>query len=433
MFLYGYVTPPHFLRGRLEYYMRRIVTYFWLELKKGLQTLPVFAAELVLAAGLAALLVFAVNGPAQQENSRTLLQVGIVIPDDNRQTKILTSMVENMESVQSLCSFRYLDADAAERELTDGEIAAVIYLNENLYQDIYSGANTPLRIKVADAGTATDLLKDLLQSGISLLQTAESGVYAVMQTSAGGNWTRLDPSDRPLTDLAMRSFMLIAARSGMWETLIVSDFGEINLLLYFAGLVIIGLTTLYGVGFETLYRRGERVTGDCLRRMGISVWVESAAKRLAMLLIVWVLLVLQVLLYAALQGAGKWEEILGNVPDASTVLLLLPLAYAIAGWMHLIYAFCAGKRTDGESGGNAGAIFFMLTLLVIVLTGGIVPSAYLPRLVQRIQAVSPIFCGQQYLYVMLTGDLAVQQILFVMGMGAVMSVIGTVRMRYGEA
>ena len=164
--------------------MRFFLRYLSLEGKKSLiaarKSMVKFIVMLLLIAGgvLAVSLVMKDAGVFQTA------EIGVVIPEDEAQTKMVAQFISAMDSVKSVCHFQYLDQGEAMESLEEGTLDAVLSLPEQFYEDVDSGKNTPATIYFPEnAPLNTRVFGELVTDGVSLLRTAEAGVYAAYDTA----------------------------------------------------------------------------------------------------------------------------------------------------------------------------------------------------------------------------------------------------------
>ena len=164
--------------------MRFFLRYLSLEGKKSLiaarKSMVKFIVMLLLIAGgsLAVSLVMRDAGVFQTA------EIGVVIPEDEAQTKMVAQFISAMDSVKSVCHFQYLDQGEAMASLEEGTLDAVLSLPEQFYEDVDSGKNTPATIYFPEnAPLNTKVFGELVTDGVSLLRTAEAGVYAAYDTA----------------------------------------------------------------------------------------------------------------------------------------------------------------------------------------------------------------------------------------------------------
>ena len=177
--------------------MRFFLRYLSLEGKKSLiaarKSMVKFIVMLLLIAGgvLAVSLVMKDAGVFQTA------EIGVVIPEDEAQTKMVAQFISAMDSVKSVCHFQYLNQDKAMASLEKGTLDAVLSLPEQFYEDVDSGKNTPATIYFPEnAPLNTRVFGELVTDGVSLLRTAGAGCLCCLRYCADLSDGDLKESDR---------------------------------------------------------------------------------------------------------------------------------------------------------------------------------------------------------------------------------------------
>ena len=167
--------------------MRTFFVYLFLQYKKSVKVLLKSGASLLLTAGLllggAALLSHVFFGSQMFQ----AIDVGVSVPEGEKETKAVARFISAMESVESVCNFRYFPEDRAMKKLYEGEIQAVIVLPESLYEDMYTGQKGRITVYLPeDPPFRVQVFRELLADGVSLLTTAEAGALAASDLAEDG-------------------------------------------------------------------------------------------------------------------------------------------------------------------------------------------------------------------------------------------------------
>lgn len=155
------------------------LTFFKLELKRALKKLPnmVFGAIVlgVLLGTIALLSSRALYGEAKTGR----IAVGVVLPEDDLVAKQAVSMISSLDSVKSLCDFKFVDKKEGLEALHTGGLYVLMEVPDGFVQDIMNGTNTPVKLVFpANAGLESRLFKELADAGARTLSAAQAGIYA---------------------------------------------------------------------------------------------------------------------------------------------------------------------------------------------------------------------------------------------------------------
>ena len=164
--------------------MKRIFAYLRIELKKGIKIIPFFIQSFLVTTVALILAIALICQFMLKSQTFDKMNIGIVIPKQETSTQMVMKLISGMESVDSVCNFSYPDEETARAELAEGKLEAAILLTEDFYDDVNNGINTPVDILLAPDSKVNEVVfRELVSSGVSMLQTAQAAVYAVDDAS----------------------------------------------------------------------------------------------------------------------------------------------------------------------------------------------------------------------------------------------------------
>ncbi|MCC8150991.1 MAG: ABC transporter permease [Lachnospiraceae bacterium] len=357
-----------------------------LELKKSIRALRKSLKFLLIFLGAIVCMILIMSQVMQNAQILALVDVGIVIsPEDETETSLVTQYISSMGSVRSICRFRYLDEEEALEQLEEGSLQAVIVFPDSFYDDVDSGKNTPAILYLSEnGGLNVEIFRELLGDGVSFLQTAEAGVYAMLGAAKDAD---LAVKYGRVGDLVATEYILAALGRGvLYKQTICLPIGDVNYYQYYftSGMLIFLL--LMGISFGSLYRRQAKVVEQKLRIYGLGCWKLTAVKIAVMAIPLWIAAVIW---YAGGCCATAYLDTAFLYWDRSVIWQLLILGGVIACFFHLIYGL------SGQNSSNA--IILLAVLAVMILCSGlVVPSSYLPMAVQTAGSVLPLTFWQTF-------------------------------------
>ena len=376
--------------------MRTFFIYLFLEYKKSAKVLLKSTVSLLLAAvlllGAAAVLSHVFFGSRMFQ----AIDVGVAVPEGEKETKAVLRFLSAMESAESVCNFRYFPENEAKEKLYEGEVQAVIVLPESLYEDMYSGEKGRIAVYLPeDPPFRVQVFRELLADGVSLLTTAEAGVLAASDlagTDAIAYGERDEtgfPKMKPYEAANFISYEYIQCalgRDNMFDEYVYSPLGQMDLYQYYFAAAVSVLLLMSGLNYSFLYQRNSRAVEQKLRVMGLGTVKASFIKILVMANASWLLAVASYLAGCLLSRWGKFDFIWFH---GSALLLLIPVSIGAAFYFHAVYSVF-GK-------GMQGAVFLLSVNAVMVLCSGVViPLAYLPEAVRRVGQYLPLNFLRQY-------------------------------------
>lgn len=349
------------------------LVYFKLELKRALKKLPnmVFGA-IVLLVLLGTIALFSSQALYGDRTAGRIL-VGVVLPEDDLVAKQAVSMISSLDSVKSLCDFRYVGLDEGLTELRQGKLYVVMEVPEGFVQDIMNGTNTPVRLIFPEnAGLESRLFKELADAGARTLGAAQAGIYAGDELCIR---YELDGSVGELEAALNRIFLSYSLpRADYFRHYQVNAAGDVNVMQFYgiSGFVLLVLLLAIPVsGYLMPWNRGMK------QKLNLA-GVGNAARALGRILGLTALFMAMVLpLGAVAYFCGQIQagvlllavtSVLVCLASASLVVLLYQAAGTLLGGMMLLFFAVTGQH---------------------FLAGGFLPLVFLPPGLQRMAPVLP--------------------------------------------
>ncbi len=395
--------------------MKLFCTYFKLEFKKSIKVLKKSVLSMALMLVVLGLGVAAVSTVLLQSQVFQIVNVALVVPEGEKMTRMAVRFIEGMDSVKSVCKFEYMEKDAAIKAMQEGTVQAVIDLPENFYEDVDSGINTPANIYVPkESALHVELFKELLSDGVSMLQTAEAGVYASLRIADEY------PAPAGKNEIGNQAALLymeeVMRRGGIFDKSVCSPLGAVDFGQYYYSALVLLALLMGGLNYGFLYQRQSRVVAEKLAVCGMGRWKMSLAKVAVMTGILWMT---GSLIYAAAcaVSAAMHLDFLRFHPGA--VFGMFMLCAAMAAYFHAVYAL-AGNSTQGA------AVVFALNIIMVTGSGLLVPAAYLPDMVGKIGAWMPLNAWSRYHLNLMFGMVSVKEIVWLLVLCAAGTGIGAV-------
>ena len=367
--------------------MSSFLIYLYLECKKSLHLMKKMIISLCL------LLLFVTAGiiiaavAMTQANVLAKVQVAVVIPASEDQTRVVVQFASTLDSIQSICEFVYCDSEQeALHRMDNGEAQACIVFPDNFYEDADQGINTPATVYLRDTEVLSQrLFRGLLRDGVGLLQTAEAGVYAVLDVS---EQYPVGLDREKIGDLMLDLYISqLFAGSKMFRETVVSPFDTYRLPEYVFGGLLFMTVLLPGLCFGCFYRPGQRALEQKLQISGIKAWKLSLSRVAAMTLMPWLCCLFMYVagcVFTALSGC----EVVYWHGESVAGIFLLCLAFACV--FHGVYA-CSGNPQTGT------VAALLLELWMMFGSGMLIPLAYLPETMQKISRFTQLEMWGTYL------------------------------------
>ena len=169
-------------------------------------------------------------------------------------------------------------------------------------------------------------------------------------------------------------------RSKMFDKYVHSPLGQMELYPYYFAAAVSVLLLMSGLNYSFLYQGNSRAVEQKLRVMGVGAVKVSAVKILVMANASWFLVSAAYLLGCLFSKFGRLYFLWFHGP---VLLWLIPVSIGAAVYFHGVYSIF-GK-------GMQGAVFLLSANVLMVLCSGVViPSAYLPEWAARLGQYLPL-------------------------------------------
>lgn len=315
--------------------------------------------------------------------------IAVVVREDNTVTQMAIGFVESMESVSEFCRFRQVSEEEGFSLLGEGKVAALILLPEQLVEGIMNGENPPVEIYFAkQAGLEAMLFKELTDAGAGLLNVAQAEIYGAGDTAAAYGFT----DKLSVMEMEIDSYNLAFAldRLALYETEQVSVTGQMSVFQYFAASAVVLFLLLFGMALYPVMQPEPVVFRKQLTREGVGVLWQDFCQWLCGFLCVGLMSILLLLVVWTakvwLVHSGQETELFRNTQGAKqmaeTMFLMMLGMVLVSTFIYCLYSI-AGSRISGI------LMLFVISLMMVYLSGGLVPSVFLPEMMQKIGGKLP--------------------------------------------
>ncbi|MBQ7264972.1 MAG: ABC transporter permease [Firmicutes bacterium] len=316
---------------------------------------------------------------------KQIASVAIAIPEGKSdESELIFSLVNGMDSVSQVCRVESLSYEEADKGFKEDKYIAVVYLSDNFVRDVYNGVNTTVKIRLKNSAMGTEIFKELVESGVSMIDTTEASVYAASDENLG---IETKMSQRDIQKLLTGKFFdAIFTRSSFYKNEEMKGYDNMTKNeFYFLG-ALMSLLLVFILNFSGTYEDKTRAvtenfTFKKVGSLGINT-VKVLVRGFYLYVFLWLVLFLFVKI-ASIQGKDniQLQRFLLNF-NIKYILFILPVL-SLTAFFHLIYTFFENK-SNGET-----VVFF---LIVVLLVGGglFIPKTQMPALVAKVSDFLPI-------------------------------------------
>ncbi|MFR5601650.1 MAG: ABC transporter permease [Lachnospiraceae bacterium] len=360
--------------------------YLKLELKRACKILPYFLTGAIVLALLLGTIAFSATKILYGEAAMGRVTVGVSMPDGDLLAGKVVSMLESMESVESVCDFTYVSEADGRNGLKNGELDALIVVPPMFVQGIMSGENPPALIILPEGkGLESEVFRALTQAGARTLAAAQAGIYAADDfLIRHGKEASAAQAEKELNQIFL-GFAL--PRASYFKSSQVSAVGDVTVTQFYGASAAVLLLLLLGIPASPLLKPESRVWKQKLTSLGVKNGKASFVRICGVALL---LLGVAVPVSAGLAVGGflefQWFWLL-------TVPLLCGTA---AAWIVAAYQL-AGSPMAGVM------LLFLGTMSMVFISGGLIPAVFLPSGIQKLAVWMPTTWMMDVVKMMITG------------------------------
>lgn len=393
---------------------------FFLQLKRALKAVPRLIAGAILPLFLAGMAIFFAQRHYSETTGTSTAPIALVNHDAKRYLDFLLPLITETEAASSF-SFLPMEEKEAMTALQNNTVCAVLVFPKEMFSGILDSTNIPARLYLADGNSFSSLLvAKYAEAGSLTLGSSQAAIY-----TAADLYYEYGISDH-LSDLFIdinaANLKYALNREAAFSTKAAAATGTLSLLEYYGCTLLVCLFLFFGAGMGSfLTTPAPKTFSDQLHRNGMGAFLLEASLFLPLVLFY---LCYIVLLY------GVASAFLPSLCfTSSSVLFLVCMAFCFAACTQLIF-FLFGNAGRGLLG------FCFFGLLMVLIGGGFLPFAFLPRLFSTLTPFLPLSACLMELRRLVGDALTLSDSLFLIVHTVVMlfllGILSFVRRREGE-
>lgn len=348
------------------------LVYLQLELKKAGKVLPRFIAGAIVLAVILGTIAFSAGKILYGDAVIGRVNIGVVLPQQDTLAVTAVRMLTSLESVKSVCDFHHLDEADGRKQMEEGKLHALMLVPDGFVDDIINGENTPITIVLPNnPGMEAMVFKELADAGARTLGVAQGSIYAVDELCIR---YEMSGAISQVEDELNRIYLAYSLpRADYYRDFKVSAVGDVTVVQYYAISAALLFLFLCGIPLAALCEPDKQVLETKLRSIGIGMGLQVLAKITAVFAL---LLFVSGVGMAALAVTGVLPFQMGHIA-AMLIVCLVIAAMTVA-----VYRL-AGSPIAGVM------CLFWLTVGMLFLSGGFVPSVFLPEVIRQVRWLIP--------------------------------------------
>lgn len=303
------------------------------------------------------------------------IDIALVNLDQSRETNIMLRQFINNDEIQKAMNIIEVSHEEADQRLLDNKVTAVIIIPDGFSRDLMQGINTPVTV-IANPNRPLQaaIVKQLMQSGVNMVNAAQSGINTVYVYMEKANVGRKD-LHRIFQETVIQFTIHTLNRQEIWEYQTVSAYGELSKKQYYLinlGLIFVFFMGLFGIRISSsessLLEKRLRSFGIGSLQVVIVRWLSLAT-----------FLIIPYCLYFTIVAMMMSDSFQGKI---GFVVLISILTLLTISALFLTISSCLRNIA------TVNIISFVVIIGMPVVGGNIIPLSYLPHWVENLQILS---------------------------------------------
>lgn len=359
----------------------------------------ILTAVCLIAAGMIA---FCVETVWAKNSEGPKLRIGYTA-EENIMTNLAVSYVQNMESIQSICSLEAVTEQEGKQLLESGVLSALIVLPPDVMNEILSGSNTPATLylppKSADGlsdgglrAVGELLFEELAAAGMGMLATAQAEIYtaeAVFQELSAEVLQSL------YDDINQFNLKTVTGREKLFQTKTLSLTENDTYVVYYGSAFLTVYGLLAGLFFGVFCKRSSLQQTMAVKRIGVRYAAQFAARCQAGFLLMLLTLLLPFGLLIII--LPRLDKVLTIHFTFSGMIALFFIILFLTVYFMMIYQLVEKRE-------SALVVIGVSAVLQAYLSGCFIPSVLLPQVVAAIGKLLPAAMLKKGFTILLTGE-----------------------------
>jgi len=395
--------------------------YFKTEFKNSISMIKKTAIAYVLVIFALTAVFAAVSFLIEQDSIVKKITTAVVIQPDDKLTSMLVQYVSQTESIKEVSKIVKVNRDDAFSMLDEKKANIVIDLPKDFYDDVNNGQNTPLDIYIRpDADNVTKAFVYILKSGAGYVQIAEATVYSFLDANRSGNH-EIKTEYMPIGDhIAMVYADLIMHRSRLFNTAVLSEYGNVGAPLFYICSLILLIMLYCGLSFGFMYKNEHISIEKKMRAYGMTPFKTALIRELIMSIHISFWGVITYILLCFINDHFEYEIFEFNL---SALIIIIVSSYTIASFYEMFYSIA------GSDYRVFGGLFSAMVLLIIC-SGMIIPLNRLPVWTRIISFINPVRYVFSSILYSISGSVIALALVSLIVISVIQNVLGGICRKY---
>lgn len=335
------------------------------EIKNSIRLIRKSLLGIILFVAMLTVVITAVSFIINKNSIIQPIKVAIVMDEEDSLSRMLLSYISKTDSIESISTLSYMTRDEAFDSLTAKESNIIIDVPDDFFNDVNNGINTPVNIYISqDADKITEYFAILLKCATSYVRTSEASIYSFISIKNSGDY-EVKLKEKSVGDYMAEVYAkIILAREKIYDTKIISRYGNTGQINYYISAVLIIVQIIFSLSLIGLYKNNTPGFEQTLRLYDINSFdLYYIKKSITAIYCFGVSLITYLLIYIT----GKAINL--QVVEIKPIhfLIMLITSVVIATFINMLIYLLGNNY-------NSICIIYMISLLLLLTSGMLIPA-----------------------------------------------------------
>lgn len=346
----------------------RNLYYFYLEFKTAIKCMLGTLIALIAILILSVSLLYAISIAKASYEEALAINVGVVIPEKDQSLNSILKLAESLTSLKGYCSLQSCSESQARDGLRNNTLALAIIIPEDFIDKATHMQPAEFTILAPNELSHNEKKLFSIFHGVEHMMTiCESAIQSMYLGMEEFSFDFSIPQmENDLTTIYVNQFM---SRGNVFDVEFLSIFGNYSYIEYYSSSLILIILLVCSLSFFGMYGRGELYLEKIFAVKTFGIIKITIMKILAQTL------ALSLFSYIILLSVYAFDNILRLgllYVTPGTFLGIFLISLAVSSFTHLII-------TLFRCSSGASIYYILISLIMVTLSGGIVPKIYFPK------------------------------------------------------
>lgn len=308
------------------------------------------------------------------------IQLAVVNEDQSEETEMIVEVLEESSEFGPFMQVEVMEREEAEISIAEDEISSYVLLPSDFTQNLYAGyAVTMSVIGNPDQQTESNVVHELINSVMRHIESSQANILLVDEYAQKVNMDE-DTRSELIMDEFMRTFLSIAGKDKIMSEDTVKNYSTTSPVHYFViSSFFILLTAWLLVIYHFLYREEANRMKERMRLYGVTA-LQQVLARMAVTLFITV--IVGAVAFYGIVSFVEFDLYTEDVVRIAFICMLYSVIYLLG--LAIIELMIQAPRIRL-------LIHSLFTLLLIVLSGALIPTIYFPLYIQEFLTYIPSY------------------------------------------